>query len=137
MFANLSGALSALILIFFLLQIFIEGNSAESFLIAIIVVNLQQLQNLLKIQDSESHAMFADSEALNNDAVRLPVFAYLQEFGKISGLSGLEQIRNFHLIREEFSMDAGLLTPTLKLRRSKLRQTFANEIRELYANGPL
>lgn len=50
------------------------------------------------------------------------------------GLAGFEQIKKFTLLPEAFSMEAGLITPTLKLRRKMIYQKYANEINAMYNN---
>lgn len=47
-------------------------------------------------------------------------------------LSSFEQIRRFHILDRDFSLDAGELTPTMKLRRGKVLENFKKEISELY-----
>lgn len=46
------------------------------------------------------------------------------------------KIRRVHLTREPWSVDNGLLTPTLKKKRTELRKRFAEEIAALYVDGP-
>ncbi|MGE0081588.1 MAG: long-chain fatty acid--CoA ligase, partial [Thiohalomonadaceae bacterium] len=46
------------------------------------------------------------------------------------------KIRRVHLTRTAWSVDNGLLTPTLKKKRAELRKRFAAEIAALYADGP-
>lgn len=43
-----------------------------------------------------------------------------------------EKIRDLRLVREEFSMESGLLTPTLKVRRRAVEKQFAHLIDEMY-----
>lgn len=47
-------------------------------------------------------------------------------------LAPFEQIREFTLIRDEFSVSNGLLTPTLKLRRSAIERHYRELIAEMY-----
>ncbi len=47
-------------------------------------------------------------------------------------LAGFEQIKKFTLLPEAFSMEAGLITPTLKLRRKMIYHKYANEIDAMY-----
>ncbi|QSX33612.1 long-chain fatty acid--CoA ligase [Shewanella avicenniae] len=47
-------------------------------------------------------------------------------------LAGFEQIKKFTLLPEAFSMEAGLITPTLKLRRKMIYSKYANEINAMY-----
>jgi long-chain acyl-CoA synthetase len=48
-------------------------------------------------------------------------------------LAGFEQIKKFTLLPEAFSMEAGLITPTLKLRRKMIYHKYASEIGAMYA----
>lgn len=43
-----------------------------------------------------------------------------------------EKIRDLRLVREEFTMESGLLTPTLKVRRRAVEKKFAQMIDEMY-----
>lgn len=46
-----------------------------------------------------------------------------------------EQIRAFHLVPDEWSVEDGALTPTWKLRRSALLERYAAEIQAMYARS--
>jgi len=48
-------------------------------------------------------------------------------------LAPFEQIRKFKILERDFSIEAGELTPTMKLRRGKVLENFKREIGELYA----
>ncbi|WP_105901964.1 AMP-dependent synthetase/ligase [Vibrio gangliei] len=47
-------------------------------------------------------------------------------------LAGFEKIKKFTLLPEAFSIEQGLITPTLKLRRKNIYQTYAKEIQAMY-----
>lgn len=47
-------------------------------------------------------------------------------------LAGFEQIKKFTLLPEAFSMEAGLITPTLKLRRKMIYHKYSREINAMY-----
>jgi long-chain acyl-CoA synthetase len=49
-------------------------------------------------------------------------------------LSTYEQIKKFVIIKKDFSVKNGLLTPTLKLRRKEIETEFAKEIASVYEN---
>jgi long-chain acyl-CoA synthetase len=59
---------------------------------------------------------------------------FRQEIEKINEerLGTIERIRAFHLLFEPWTAENGLLTPTLKLRRTVLEKTFAGEIETLF-----
>ncbi|ACA89109.1 AMP-dependent synthetase/ligase [Shewanella woodyi] len=50
-----------------------------------------------------------------------------------SELAGFEKIKKFTLLPEAFSMEAGLITPTMKLRRKVIYNKYACEIDKMYA----
>ena len=55
------------------------------------------------------------------------------ELEKINNkLSKIENIRKFFTIYEKFSIENGMLTPTLKLKRYKIIQKYKNELEKLY-----
>ena len=47
-------------------------------------------------------------------------------------LSRIENIKKFFIISEKFSIENGMLTPTLKLKRYKIVQKYKNEFEKLY-----
>ena len=47
-------------------------------------------------------------------------------------LSRIENIKKFFIINEKFSIENGMLTPTLKLKRYKIVQKYKNEFEKLY-----
>lgn len=46
-------------------------------------------------------------------------------------------MHNFYILPEDFSVENGALTPTLKLRRKEVTKKYANEIESLYMNAKL
>ncbi len=49
-------------------------------------------------------------------------------------LSLIEKIKKFKLIDEEFTIENGLMTPTLKLKRKKIIEKYKQELEKLYYN---
>ena len=47
-------------------------------------------------------------------------------------LSKIEKIKKFFIINEKFSIENGMLTPTLKLKRYKIIKKYKNEFEKLY-----
>lgn len=50
----------------------------------------------------------------------------------LAGFAQYEQVRAFRLIPEPFTVENGLLTPTLKLRRSRVELAYRDEIERMY-----
>ena len=56
-----------------------------------------------------------------------------QELEKINkNLTKIEKIKKYFLIKEEFTIENGMLTPTLKLKRYKIIQMYKKEFENLY-----
>ena len=47
-------------------------------------------------------------------------------------MSIIEKIKKFMLIDEEFTIDNGLMTPTLKLKRKKIIEKYKQDLENLY-----
>ena len=44
----------------------------------------------------------------------------------------MEKVKKFKLIDEEFSIENGMLTPTLKLKRKKILDKYKDDLEKLY-----
>jgi long-chain acyl-CoA synthetase len=51
------------------------------------------------------------------------------------GLSGIERVRDFVLTAEPFTVENGLMTPSLKIRRHLIRQRYGAALEALYTRG--
>ena len=49
-------------------------------------------------------------------------------------LTLVEKIKKFHLIDEDFSIENGLLTPTMKVKRNKVVAKYKNILENFYKN---
>ena len=47
-------------------------------------------------------------------------------------LSKIERIKKFIVIKDQFTIENGLITPTLKLKRYKIIKKYKNELENLY-----
>ena len=53
-------------------------------------------------------------------------------YGKNAGLMSYEQIKNVHLHTEMMTLENGLATPTMKIKRQEARKFFQEIITNLY-----
>ena len=67
------------------------------------------------------------SETLEN---KKEIELYLEKLNKT--LSIVEKVKKFKLIEEEFTIENGMLTPTLKLKRKKILEKYKEELENLY-----
>ena len=61
---------------------------------------------------------------------RKEIELYVENLNKT--LSLVEKVKKFKLIEEEFTIENGMLTPTLKLKRKKILEKYKNDLEKLY-----
>ena len=49
-------------------------------------------------------------------------------------LTLVEKVKKFHLVNENFSIENGLLTPTMKVKRNKVINKYKNILENFYKN---
>lgn len=52
--------------------------------------------------------------------------------GKKGGLHSFEQVKDIYLHPEPFTIEAGLLTPTLKSKRAAIKDYFKDQLERMY-----
>ena len=67
------------------------------------------------------------SESIEN---KKEIELYLENLNK--DLSLVEKVKKFKLIEEEFTIENGMLTPTLKLKRKKILEIYKQDLEKLY-----
>ncbi|HEU0013931.1 MAG TPA: long-chain fatty acid--CoA ligase [Longimicrobium sp.] len=75
-----------------------------------------------------------DARALLEDA-RVAALLEAETLGRLSGFANYERPKKICLIEDEFTIDAGLLTPSLKIRRKQVEERYRDRIEALYASG--
>jgi long-chain acyl-CoA synthetase len=109
-------------------QIMIAGEGRE-FLTALVVPNMDALKSFA----DENGITYETEDDLVKDAQVREIFS--KEFKAYSrNAAAHEKVRDFRLISEPFSVDNGMLTPTMKPRRKAIEQHYADLIDEMYAS---
>jgi long-chain acyl-CoA synthetase len=105
-------------------------GEGESYLSAILVLNPEEWVNL-----ANHHRLDADDEAsLLHPQVHAELLKGIK--GTLKDFPGYAKIRRLILTCEPWTVDNGLLTPTLKVKRSRVLEKFAAAIQDLYTAGP-
>uniref|UniRef100_A0A671WCN2 Arachidonate--CoA ligase n=1 Tax=Sparus aurata TaxID=8175 RepID=A0A671WCN2_SPAAU len=110
-------------------QIFVHGDSLQACLVGIVVPDPDFLPIWIKKKGIEG----SYSELCKNKDVKTAILEDILRLGKEAGLKSFEQVRDITLHPEMFSVQNGLLTPTLKAKRTELRNCFREQIDDLYA----
>ncbi|BBI99121.1 AMP-dependent synthetase [Ferrigenium kumadai] len=106
-------------------QVMIFGE-AHPYLVALAVVNPQGWEHF-----AQEVGIRADMpEALTDSRVEAKVLKRIAR--NLRDFPGYAKVNRVLLLREPWSIENGLLTPTLKIKRAEVAQRFATEIRELY-----
>ncbi|KAF8410610.1 hypothetical protein HHK36_003142 [Tetracentron sinense] len=97
-------------------QIWVYGNSFESFLVAVVVPDRKALEDWAEIQHEK-----ADFNSLcKNSRARKYILDELNNSGQKHKLRGFEMLRAIHLEPNPFDIERDLITPTFKLKRPQL-----------------
>ena len=94
-------------------QAMVEGDR-RPYLVAIIVPEKEKVSNLT---DQEINTLISEEVKKANES-----------------LSSIEKIRKFIVILDPFSTDNGLLTPTMKVRRHKVKEIYGEALNDLYGS---
>jgi long-chain acyl-CoA synthetase len=105
-------------------------GEGRSYLSAILVLNPDGWLGLARHYGLDDYADASlEDEKLRNHFVNV-IRQHLSDF------PGYAKVRRVILVREPWTVDNGLLTPTLKVKRNRVLAKFADRIEGLYASGP-
>lgn len=109
-------------------QAFIYGNSLKSTLVGVIVP-----EETVVFEWAKEHNLDANMTTLSkNEELKALILKDINEQGKIGGLKGFEQAKNIYVHDDLFSVENGLLTPTMKAKRPELQKLFKDQLEEMY-----
>ncbi|CAF0768072.1 unnamed protein product [Didymodactylos carnosus] len=111
----------------FISQIYVYGNSFQSFPVAIIALHDEHVKKWAKKANIDETELNHDSEKLKE-----AVLQDMTERGKKGGLMSYEQVKKIGFIKEPFTIENGLLTPTFKARRYAVEKKYKQTLEDLY-----
>ncbi|KAJ1977532.1 medium-chain fatty acid-CoA ligase faa2 [Dimargaris xerosporica] len=121
-------------------QMYVHGDSLQSQLVGVVVPDAEAFipwaaavlgEPAPRGASSPANAAVADLD--RHPKVRAALLRELHKVGKRSGLHSFEQVKAIYIESEPFSIDNGLLTPTLKLKRQEAIKVYGDRIAALYA----
>ncbi|KAM7417103.1 hypothetical protein PAMA_016964 [Pampus argenteus] len=111
-------------------QVFVHGDSLQACLVAVVVPDHEFLPGWAK---KTLGLKGSYNELCGRAEVKAAILEDMVRLGKEGGLKSFEQVKDIYIHTELFSIENGLLTPTLKAKRNEMRQYFRSQIDELYA----
>ncbi|KAM9052838.1 long-chain-fatty-acid--CoA ligase 5 isoform 1-T2 [Megaptera novaeangliae] len=109
-------------------QIFVHGESLWSFLVGVVVPDPDVLPSFA----AKLGVKGSFEELCRNQVIKEAILLDLQQTGTEGGLKSFEQVKRIYLHPEPFSIENGLLTPTMKAKRGELAKYFRTQINSLY-----
>lgn len=113
-----------------LAQVFVHGDSLQAGLVAVVVPDPDFFCGWAK------RTLGLDGTYLDlcsRKEVKTAILEDMIRLGKEGGLKSFEQVKAIYVHTEQFSVQNGLLTPTMKAKRNELRHHFRSPIDQLYA----
>jgi long-chain acyl-CoA synthetase len=107
------------------------AGEAMPYLVALIVLNAESWGRFARALAIDA----ADPKSLAAEAVTRAVRDRISAL--LRGFPAYGQVRAVWLTLEPWTIDGGLITPTMKLRRPEMERRFADDIRKLYAGHHL
>lgn len=111
-------------------QVFVHGDSLESSLVAIVI---PEPETFVPFATAITGGSSKDVAVLCKDPRVIAAFLNeLEKAGRAGGLRGFEIVKRIQLSTDMFSIENGLLTPTLKVRRPQVKDYFLDQIKVMY-----
>ncbi|GMT20855.1 hypothetical protein PFISCL1PPCAC_12152, partial [Pristionchus fissidentatus] len=116
-------------------QVYVDGDSLERWLIAVVVPETSIIQEWDQKENGTKRSV---QEICKDPKAAEYVLSSLVKIGKENKLNSIEQVKKVILESDPFSVENGLLTPTLKAKRPQLRLKYSSAMAAVYkANATL
>ena len=116
-------------------QMFVDGQSQYNYAIALIYPKLKECVDFLKenkkMGDIDYDKITYD-DLFENKIMGDEIIKDCDIVGRKSGLKGFELPKKLRIIKEPFSVENNLMTPTLKLKLGNIRSRYNDELNKLY-----
>lgn len=112
-------------------QVFVHGDSLQSFLVGVVVPDAETLPEFAR----KLGVRGSYEELCKNAALKKAILMDMIKLGKEAGLKSFEQVKDIYLHPEQFTVENGLLTPTLKAKRAEVSKYFRSQIDAIYATN--
>lgn len=114
-------------------QIFVHGDSLESYLIAVIVPDFEEVAKWNSQQENKL-PFETPQEICKSKEVTQLIVASMEQLAVANKFNGLEKIKKVYLHPEVMTIEQDLLTPSMKLKRGVAAKVFRDQIKQLYGH---
>lgn len=105
-------------------------GDGQRFTSALIVPNFYHLRSWCRVKEIPYST---DEEMIKHERIIQRYQRVVDEYNE--NLDHVEKIKQFRLLADQWGVESGELSPTLKLKRRVLYEKYADRIREIYQNG--
>ncbi|CAH8642876.1 unnamed protein product [Schistosoma margrebowiei] len=129
-------------------QVFVDGKPEQNFPVAVVTPNFVNLRSCInsylksgcnvddgKIFDLKTSdiSRLSDTDICKNIEIRRFVLKKMNEVATEKGLKRFEMVQSIYLNDNPFTVENGLLTPTMKISRQNARRHFQSIVESLYS----
>jgi long-chain acyl-CoA synthetase len=113
-------------------QVMLVGDN-RPFVTALVVPDYEALREIAESMQKKVGDLGSESareELLDFDPVVLAIDSALKDLQR--DLAGYERVRRYRLLSEPFTVENGMMTPTLKVKRKVVEERYRDEIEKMY-----
>ncbi|HLP51537.1 MAG TPA: long-chain fatty acid--CoA ligase [Chitinophagales bacterium] len=111
----------------FIEQMMVVGGDDKKFISALIVPSFLNLHDWAK---ENGVSVTSNEQIVTNEKIKALINAEVEKYNKDFGK--WEQVKKFHLLNSEWTVEAGELTPTMKVKRKVIYERYSNHVNDLY-----
>lgn len=108
-------------------QMMVVGGDDKKFISALIVPSFLNLHDWAK---ENGVSVTSNEQIVTNEKIKALINAEVEKYNKDFG--NWEQVKKFHLLQNEWTVEAGELTPTMKVKRKVIYERYSKNVDELY-----
>ena len=116
-------------------NLYVYGDSYQSYLVAVVVPSEEHLRAALRERGMEEMEGRSFAELCKDPDVKAVMFEEMGKVADASKLCGFEKVKNIFLDCEHWTIENGMLTPTMKLKRDFSKNHYKEIIQQLYNEG--
>ncbi|CCE83316.1 Piso0_003891 [Millerozyma farinosa CBS 7064] len=120
-------------------QLFVHGDSLQSYLVAVAGLEVANVRNFLVKQLGVDQNLLTDDESVLRECSKKEIRKklLLHFNSEMKDLQGFEKIHNIYFELEPLTVDRGVVTPTMKIRRPIAANFFGEKLKAMYNEGSL